>query len=261
MSWIFYSDCGEIEHCPPNIVVKHLSFSEYCRIVSDSLDVNFAPSSPYKLCDIKPMLGFIHQSDLQGFDFWAFGDIDLILGNLRNYFTAERLVQKDVLSTHARRISGHMCLIRNSPSLNTLFMRIPDWEKLISEDKHLAVDEGPFTRLFLRYKNLPRFIMQPLNYLLNPFFRRAEFVEAFSTPDAKLNWHDGTHNFPKCWTWREGKLTNDIDGEREFPYLHFLVWKREWRRSGTIACVLEAKESRSPLISFDISRAGFRCAA
>ncbi len=31
--------------------------------------MDFKPSSPYKLCDLKPALGFIHADRIQGFDF------------------------------------------------------------------------------------------------------------------------------------------------------------------------------------------------
>ena len=36
------------------------------------------------------------------------------------------------------------------------------------------------------------------------------------------------------WYWKKGKLTNDKDEEREFPYLHFMHWKGgDWpRRAG-----------------------------
>ena len=30
---------------------------------------------------------------------------------------------------------------------------------------------------------------------------------------------------PGFWFWKEGKLTNEKDGEREFLYLHFMRWQ------------------------------------
>jgi hypothetical protein len=65
----------------------------------------------------------------------------------------------------------------------------------------------------------------------NPWRRRSEFTEAFSTPGGCIKWHDGTEIFPLEWNWRDGHLSNDRDGDRRFPYFHFVCWKRnEWSR-------------------------------
>lgn len=44
-----------------------------------------------------------------------------------------------------------------------------------------------------------------------------------------IDWHDGSRDFPTRWYWKDGHLTNDRDGDRSFPYFHFVCWKRnEW---------------------------------
>jgi hypothetical protein len=32
-------------------------------------------------------------------------------------------------------------------------------------------------------------------------------------------------NYPQRWFWRQGRVTNDRDGNREFLLLHFMRWK------------------------------------
>lgn len=226
INWLFYTDCAPLDNCPENVRVVTMSFADYCHHVSSRLGIDFRPTQAYKLCDIRPAFGLIHEGDLQGYDFWGFGDIDLIYGDLRAYFTSERLQRHDLYSTHARRVSGHLCLIRNSPRMRDAFKRIPNWQSRFCDPQHQALDEGAFTRLFLRNKNLPELLQKLLGTLLNPWYRRSEFVEAYSTPYARIDWHDGSRNFPQKWYWRAGKLTNDQDGLREFPYFHFIVWKR-----------------------------------
>ncbi|MFC3608426.1 DUF6625 family protein [Stutzerimonas tarimensis] len=71
------------------------SFSAYCDRVSERFGIDFHPEFPYKLGDIKPALGFVHQEELQGIDFWGFGDIDVIYGNPGAYFTTKKLCSKD----------------------------------------------------------------------------------------------------------------------------------------------------------------------
>lgn len=226
VEWLFYSDCAPLDNCPENVRVVSMSFADYCQHVSSRLDIDFRPTQAYKLCDIRPAFGLIHEADLQGYDFWGFGDIDLVYGDLRAYFTAERLQSHDLYSTHARRVSGHLCLIRNTPRMRDAFKRMPSWRQRFCDPQHQALDEGAFTRLFLRNKNLPDFLQKILGTLFNPWYRRSEFVEAYSTPYARIDWHDGSRNFPQKWYWNNGKLTNDQDGSREFPYFHFIVWKR-----------------------------------
>nr|WP_218178957.1 DUF6625 family protein [Pseudomonas gingeri] len=230
IDWLLFSDCGTPENLPPNVTVEAIGFGDYCQLVSRRLDIDFAPKAAYKLCDIKPALGHIHVDRLEGYDFWAFGDIDLVFGNLREYFTAERLAGYDLFSTHERRVAGHLCLMRNTARKRELFMRIKNWRERFTDDRHHALDEGAFSRIFLWRKNFPKPLFKLVGKF-NPWRRRSEFTECFSTPGGVIKWHDGTCNFPRHWYWREGRLTNDRDGDRAFPYFHFVCWKRnEWSR-------------------------------
>ncbi|KAB0505751.1 DUF6625 family protein [Pseudomonas moorei] len=228
IDWLFFSDCGIPENLPPNVTVENMMLSDYCGIVSERLGIDFAPKQAYKLCDIRPAFGLIHADRLQGYDFWGYGDIDLVYGDLRSYFTADRLASYDLFSTHERRVAGHLCLIRNTALKRELFRQIKDWKARFEDQKHHALDEGAFSRIFLWRKNFPK----PLFNLVgkfNPLRRRSEFTEAFSTPGGCIKWHDGTENFPRKWYWRDGCVSNDRDGDRRFPYFHFVCWKRnEW---------------------------------
>lgn len=225
IDWLLFSDCGQVEHCPPNVRIVDIGYDAYCARVTRALGIEFAPKNPYKLCDLKPALGYIHEQELRVYDFWAFGDLDLVFGDLRAYFTPERLAHKDLLSTHRRRVSGHCCLLRNTKRMREAFFRIRDWRTLFSDQKHHALDEGAFSRIFIRHKNWPDWLFR-LAAQANPWYRRAEFVEAFSTPDAKVPWIDGGFDFPRRWFWNDGALSNDRDGGRAFPYFHFPVWKK-----------------------------------
>lgn len=224
IDWLLFSDCGTPENLPANVKITPISFKGYCQFVSKRLGIDFAPVATYKLCDIKPALGYIHAGDIEGYDFWAFGDIDLVYGDLRAYFTAARLSRFDVLSTHERRISGHLCLLRNIVSTRELFMKVDNWQQRFTDKKHRSFDEKAFSRIFIKRKNFPKLLFNLLGKL-NPWKRRSEFSEAFSTPGGSIKWHDGSDGFPRRWYWRDGCLTNDRDGDRSFPYFHFWCWK------------------------------------
>jgi len=224
VQWLFFTDCGTPSDAPDNVRFRNMSFADYCALVSTQLGIDFRPRNPYKLCDLKPALGYVHADELDSFDFWGFSDIDLVYGNLRGYFSAERLERFDLLSTHERRISGHLCLLRNNARMREAFMQVPGWKTKLASSEHNAYDEAAFSRLFIRHKNWPA----PLRWLsdiCNPWRRSSEFVEAFSTPNGRIPWRDGSFDFPQRWIWHRGQLRNDRDGAQEFPYFHFIGWK------------------------------------
>jgi len=233
IDWLFFSDCGTPDDLPPNVRVIDTSFADYCRLVSTKLGINFAPPAAYKLCDLKPALGYLHQEHLQDVDFWAFGDIDVIYGDLRGYFSAARLADKDLLSTHARRVSGHLCLLRNTQAMREAFMRMPRWRERLADPQHLALDEGAFSRLFMFHKNWP----EPVRRLIgrfSPRYRRCEFVEAHSTYSARSR--NRSVRLADYWIWRDGRLEASDSPGVSRPYLHFMFWKNDaWAaRTGLI---------------------------
>ncbi|MGI3131444.1 DUF6625 family protein [Halopseudomonas pachastrellae] len=253
IDWLFFTDCGVPEGAPDNVTFIEIAYSDYCKLVSDRLGINFAPANPYKLCDIKPALGFIHQEHLAGYEFWAFGDIDVVYGDLRRYFTASRLAEKDLFATHSRRISGHLCLLRNNKTMREAFKQIPDWQQRYADEAHQALDEGAFSRLFVRHKNWPEGLRR-FAARFNPWARSSEFVEAHSTFTI-LN--DGRRVVPERWCLRDGDLTNSELLGQSLPYLHFLVWKnQDWQ--GVSADSLRGKDGLAYQESWQVSKNGWR---
>lgn len=229
IDWLIIGD-HDLPGCPPNVTFRQMGFAAYCKLISQRLGFRFEPANAYKLCDLKPALGVIHGKDIAEYDFWGFSDLDLIYGNLRSHFDSGRLSRYKVLATHERRISGHFCLLRNEPEINKLFWRIPNFKERAQDANNHALDEGAFSRLFLWRKNFPTWLFWLVGRF-NPLRRMADFTEAYSTPDVGLPWIGGSADFPLKWYWHNGSLTNDRDGDRTFPYLHFLSWKKHaWKR-------------------------------
>lgn len=223
VDWLFYTDCPVPPNVPQNVRFVHTSFSSYQQMVSDRLGISFSPSSPYKLCDLKPALGFIHEQDIKGYDFFAVGDIDIIYGQIRDFITDDLLQKYDVIGTHHRRLSGHFAIFRNTDQYRQAFRKIPDWQKLMEKNEHLGLDESKFSKLFVRHKNHPLWLRKLWSYS-SRYQRRVLFREQYSTILAPITWLDGSMEHPQQWFWRDGHLTNNQDN-REFMYLHFMNWK------------------------------------
>lgn len=252
INWLFFTDCETPTNHPSNVSFVSMTFAEYTALVSQKLGIEFSPESAYKICDVRPAFGHIHEEAAKGYDFWGVTDIDLVYGNLRKYFTAERLSSKDLYATHARRVSGHFFLIRNNEKMRYAYRNIKNWRERFSDKQHYAMDEGAFSRLFVKHKNFPRSVAKFLA-LFNPWARASEFVEAYSTTHASVPWVDGSFVFPEQWYWQDGTLTNNLNGDREFPYFHFMAWKENgWSDSSKFDPVsLEAN-------SFKITGNGIR---
>ena len=218
--WRLYTDCGEPDNRADNVEIVHLGFDDYKALVRERLGIPFHPTAPYKLCDIRPCLAYIHEREIAGFRFFGFGDIDVVYGNIRNFYTEELLKRFDVLSTHTDRLSGHFAVLRNTPKLRRAFRRIHNYRSFLEGPQYASMDEVPFALLFKRRGGFHRIVDS-----FDHSRRRALFVERYSTVLSKRGWHNGTMNYPQKWFWLRGHLTNEQDGDREFLYLHFMRWK------------------------------------
>ena len=254
-SWLIYTDCDTEIDSPSNVTIRKCSFSAYKKLVEEKLSIPFNPDTPYKLCDIKPALAYIHKEEVANYDFVAFGDIDLIYGNLNSFLTKEKFEKYDIISTHSRRISGHLCVMRNESSVIELFKKVPNWQALLSDPNHRHFDEKAFSDLFVKHKNLPDWLRLSV-CMLYPLSRRVSLEEAFSTPFMKIPWLKG-EPLPNTWYWENGSLTTNTNRSKELAYYHFLYWKKtEWSDQNTESLLPE--DSSTPIDCFSISKNGFR---
>jgi len=224
IDWLFFTDCPEPENKADNVRYVKMSFDEYKKMASEKLNVNFNPQNAYKLCDLRPAYGIIHQEDIANYDFYAYGDIDVIYGNIRQFITDDILEKNNVISTHRRKLSGHFTFFRNNEMIHNAFRRIPDWQKYFESEEHEGIDESKFSKVFLKHKKHPQFLRKFYS-LFSEYRRNVLFKEQYSTILSPTPWHNGSMEHPQEWFWQDGKLTNGSDGDREFMYLHFMNWK------------------------------------
>jgi Family of unknown function (DUF6625) len=208
IDWVLLTDSGPLpRNDAPNIRIIPLSFSEYSRLISTSLRIRFCPQDPYKLCDIRPALGEIHADLVEAYDFYGYGDIDVIYGRIRDFYTPNILYLYSALSTHPERVSGHFALLRNIGPIRHAFHRIPQWKELMEEKNYAHLDEDLF---FASLKALETSMLGKLRNL------RFLFQERYSSPGPTEEMR---------WYWKNGMLTNEFYGSRGFLYLHFMHWK------------------------------------
>ncbi|MCW8926485.1 MAG: hypothetical protein OQJ84_09525 [Xanthomonadales bacterium] len=214
VDWLFYTDCKTPQtDIPSNVRFTDLQIQDFLAMAERKVGIRIAWDNPYKICDLRPAFGLIFEEQLRRHQFWGWGDIDVIYGNIRLHLT-EEMMSKDCVSFSKEHLSGHLCLWRNNQTVNNWFRSLPDWQERMENLEYTQLDESH-----------PDVI--PDNFRVH-----AEY--SFNTPlSPKTPWTDGTFNCPNEWYWTKGSLTNDIDGNREFLYLHFMHWKggpwpRKW---------------------------------
>ena len=100
-----------------NIIIHKMQFSAFQQIVQKAFDFQITLNRPYKLCEYKQSYGYILQDYIKDYDFWGFGDLDLVYGDLRFFFTENVLSHKFLLGW------GHLTLLHNDEDTNTYFMK------------------------------------------------------------------------------------------------------------------------------------------
>jgi hypothetical protein len=236
IEFLFYTDCNIQGYKANNVKFVTTSFETYVEQASKTLNVKLNFSSSYKLCDLRPFLGKIHQNEIRNFDFYGFGDIDLLFGNIRDFYTNEILKKYDVLSTHENILSGHLCLFRNIKLNREFGKNIGGWvEKLISP-YYIGMDESLLT---VYQKWSIREDIGILSKIYRRFFGLKFYLkEQYTTPFTPIPWIDESVNSaqPNVWQYKNGYITNNRDGNRKFLYIHFMNFKSsKYRHDGSLA--------------------------
>lgn len=237
INWIIRTDCKIPPSPPVNVKFIQVSYRDYVHYVSSKLGINFNPAESYKLCDLRPTYGDLYYDDMAGFDFFGFGDLDVIYGDIRRFYNDE-VLEHDVISTHVGMLSGHLSLFRNIRPLRKAYLKIPDWRTYLECPHSTRFDEDIYSCLFVKQRNrkIRRLMKNPLRssnfkaalaliargHIAELFRYKGYFKEQYTTVFHPIPWHDGSVEHPSTWYWRPGSLTNATNVGREYLYLHLM---------------------------------------
>lgn len=233
VDFIFYTDCPLPAHRYKNTLFHQCTYEEYCEMISDRLGIDFHVSKPYKLTDLKPFIGAIHAPELEGYDFWGMGDLDLVYGDLGKILNDQILEQYDVVTTHNYHIAAHCCFCRNNEYYRNLCFQIKEWKEQITDERPMSIDEGLWSDLVCPHiraiRRIHKYLCKPfgVHYFkvldaLNPILHRRVYLREHWTSPNPSPQKDGKWD---SWEYqmKEGKVYDGL--HRELPYLHFLFFK------------------------------------
>lgn len=204
--WLIFTDNPAYPTCPANVFIKHLSRSEFEARVSGILGQPYTFSYGYKLCDLKPAYGHLFESELEGYEFWGYADLDVVYGDLGCFLTESVLTDCDVVTSTPRIIAGHCTLLRNSQEIRQLYRTCPEFiSKFLSRD-YQVFDEDDFSKC--------------VKSLSSAGVVRLRSIE-LQTEDSVIQW-SGRKTF--LFIWYKGQLL-DANTFRKWGYFHFIKSK------------------------------------
>ena len=139
VDFFVFTDDSEPQNSAHNVKWINFSLKEFNELAVKNLGIPFKITHPYKLCDFKPMYGAIYEDYLKGYEYWAFGDIDVIYGKISEYLQKINYQQYYKIN-----FAGHLCFMKNVPEMNNLFKMPVNGSKNyqdVLESKNVAFDE------------------------------------------------------------------------------------------------------------------------
>lgn len=223
INWLIFTD-DHTEYCyPENVKVEYMSFQEMKEYIQDRFKFKVNIEKPYKLCDFKPIYGYVFSEYVKEYDYWGHCDMsDCIFGNLRKFLNEDILNQNDKIG-----FLGHMTLYRNTENVNKRFLLktksgVPV-EQILGVSENKAFDELNTYSINTIYKEY-NFKMarvdeayvdiSPMRYAFQASKYDAGFIQYYDKKE------------PMIFEWNNGQLfeCTVLDGQvqkREIAYVHF----------------------------------------
>lgn len=141
INFILFTDAEVTAELPPNFTVHSTTLAALKRLIDNKLQIQTSFTDAYKLCDFKPAYGDIFSDYLGEYDFWGHGDIDLIFGDIRSFFTSPILDEYDVFCVRKEYVTGFFTIFKNKPAINSLYKHSRDYKTIYEDAEHYCFDE------------------------------------------------------------------------------------------------------------------------
>ena len=150
VDWLFFTDCpipDEID-LKKNIIWHQTTLNKIRALAEEKLKIKIPLTKAYKLCDLKPFYGTIFSDYLTDYEYWGFGDVDVIYGQIAQFLEKINYSIYDKINW-----MGHLCFVRNVDVCNQAFFtdvkNTVDWKKVVCSDHNIGFDERDANIKFL----------------------------------------------------------------------------------------------------------------
>lgn len=140
INWIIFTDSLiDFDHSE-NVKFINMKFEEMKKLIQSNFDFQIELIRPHKLCDFRPAFGEIFREYVRGYDYWGYGDLDVIYGRI-SYFI------NNLLNDNYDKIYGlgHFSMFKNTEMVNVAYKEKYEgrliYKEIFSTDKAFAYDE------------------------------------------------------------------------------------------------------------------------
>lgn len=217
IDFLMFTD-QKIENFPSNFRLFPYSLDEVREKASKVVGFDVELERAYKLCDYRPIYGYIFEEYLSEYDYWAHCDFDMILGDIQAFCEKYKIEKYDRFLPF-----GHLSFYRNSRQILDRYM-LPakgfDYSDVFSSKENFIFDEEPGMNYIYKSNNFPFFdkkIMMDIQY----------YHERFTQGKMVVSQKDVVKNFKyQVFFWSKGKtyrayFNNDKIFLEECIYIHF----------------------------------------
>jgi hypothetical protein len=214
--FLIVTDQDIVENSLSNLSIFNMSFDDFSNKIYDKLGVS--PISPYKLCDYKPFYGIIFEEYLNKYDYWAYSDIDMILGDLNPYY---QLMKKNTFDKILDR--GHLSFYKNIYDVNYFYKSskiIQKQHKYLLKSSRIWVIDESYSNTIFGVNTVLKDIGKILYSSRNSFFDSSPYFKELtnSNEDPKI---PGFIEYKNNKIFFISFLNNQIL-RKEFSYAHFI---------------------------------------
>lgn len=221
IDWLILTD-QSVDNLPKVDNVKFIksTFEDVKARIQSVVGKPIVLDTPYKLCDYRPLYGKAFSDYLHDYDYWGYGDIDIVCGNIMKFILPGLRKNYDRIGD-----LGHFSLYKNNPDINDRYL-------LSVKDRH-----GNEIRLFDRvYKHSRGYAFDELgmraiyNYYHFDTYRNRDLVNETKTGCLDLYSIDSRfYNLEGAFIWDKGRCLyyylDPRNGQlcfHEFGYFHLL---------------------------------------
>lgn len=223
--WVIFTDDRTSYKYPENVKVHYTSWEDMRSVIKGKMKevgCEVKIEKPYKLCDYKPVYGYIFSDYLRDYDFWGECDCDLIWGKISDFVTDELLNRYDKLFD-----LGHCTIYRNIPEMNMLFMKLIDgrarYKEVFEDRENHQFDEeykDSINNLAVNYG----IKMYDGSFAANTYTKSSNF-RLTTLSDDKIHYNTEP-NSESVFVWEDGVLSRYMMSggtllKKNYMYLHF----------------------------------------
>lgn len=225
IDWIIFTDDKTKYNYPENVKIYYISFEKFKEYIQNRIPFKIELENSYKLCDYRPLYGYIFKSYVDKYDFWGYCDFDCIFGRIRTFLV------DDIFNKYNRILClGHMSLYDNKFNKIIEFeLNNNDFIKIIlmNGNKSYHFDESGINLILKRYNQktyIKKDIIADIYCLSKPFkIIQSSFDNNISELENKMISKINSEKY--IFEFKDGMINgyyinNDVIEKKEYIYIH-----------------------------------------